>query len=152
MGNLFRLFLLGSLLLSACTAREPEPQNIGVFANTDKGLIELTDYAEQQRRGGYKWAGDRLSPVHRVDLFYVNLPNIEIISSKIFWLPPEETNIDSDFEKTHMPLKIEIKNIKNNLYKILSTELKEKKAGLAALKIVMPLGTPDRIYVMQIAE
>ncbi len=143
------LLLVGLLLLSAC-GQEPEPQKIGVFANTNKGLSEIISYGEQTGMYSYNLAKVSNPPkVSRVRLFYVNMPDIVITNSRLFWVP----SLERDFNEVEStPLKINIENMKNNMYKILSPELESKKGGYVVLKIGMPLGTADRMYPVQITE
>jgi len=143
------LLLVGLFLLSAC-GREPEHQKIGVFADTNKGLLEIKSYGEQTGMHSYNLAKvSNPLKVSRVRVFYVNMPDIEITNSELFWV----SSLERDFKEVEStPLKIDMENTKNNMYKILCPELKSKKGGYAVLKIGMPLGTADRMYPVQIAE
>jgi hypothetical protein len=63
------------------------------------------------------------------------------------------SSLERDFNEVEStPLKIDMENTKNNMYKILWPELKSKKGGYAVLKIGMPLGTADRMYPVQIVK
>jgi len=140
--------LVGVFFLTAC-GRAPDPQKLGVFADTNKGLLELSSYGEETDVGEYNLGKVSPQKISKINLFYINMPGVEIASSKLFLLSSLEKNF---IEEKYTPLKIEMETTKNNIYKIRCPELDGKKVGLAYLKIKMPLGTPDRIYPLQIAE
>lgn len=143
------LLFLSSVLLSSC-GLEPKTQKIGVFVQTNKGLLELTSYGEQTGMNSYDLAESSNPPkVTKVNSFYVNMPDIEIANSKIFWVSSLERQFH---ENKSIPLTIDLEITKNNIYKINCSDLVSKKGGYAVLKIGMPMGTADRIYPVQIAE
>jgi len=137
------------LLLGGACHRAPQPQKIGVFADTNRGLLELTSYGQQtgMRTYGFGQAAG-IPEVQRVSLFFVNMPDIKITNSKIFWLSDLPRSFD---ETTQAPLKIDIESVQGNMYRIVCAELEGKKGAVAVLKIGMPLGTADRMYLIRIS-
>ena len=137
------------LLLLGCE-KSPEPQKIGVFASTNRGLLELTSYGEQSRYSMASYNFRKLPEVptvSKVISFYVNMPDSKITNSKVFWV----TGLGKDFdEESQVPLNTSIETTKNNVYRITCADLDGKKGGYILLKVSMPLGTADRMYVIQL--
>lgn len=147
----------------------PPPTKIGVFADTGE-LTELTAYAEQVRmtRDEYGTQSVTDTPAAAsVHCFYVNMPNSEITSSKVFLLQqvswqaaprpswstsPRVFILQQQTETFHEnapELKADIEKAGEGVYKVTVPELSGKK-GIVALKVVMPLGTPDRLYLLRL--
>jgi len=137
-----------SLVLGGACRRAPAPQKIGVFADTNSGLLELTAYGEQAGRTTYTFRQITGVPnVQRINRFFVNMPDTKITDSKLYWL----LGLPARFEETTQePLKIDIESMQGNMYSIVCSELEGKKGGVALLKIGMPLGTPDRMYPVRL--
>jgi hypothetical protein len=149
--NARNILALGCLLLfSLGCETTPDPQKIGVFASTNRGLLELTAYGEQNGMTSYDLRKLQEVPaVAKVARFYVNMPDSKITNSKIFWL----TTLDKDFDEKGRPsLSTSIETGKNNVYRITCADLMGKKNGYVLLKVSMPLGTPDRMYIIQLTE
>ena len=146
--NFMALGCLVLVLLGCETA--PDPQKIGVFASTNHGLLELTAYGEQDGRSSYDLSKLPQTPaVAKITQFYVNMPDSKITNSKIFWL----TKLGKEFNENDLPaLNASIEAGKNNVYRIKCAELDGKKGGYVLLKISMPLGTADRVYVIHLTE
>lgn len=138
------------LLLMLGCEKAPEPQKIGVFVSSDRGLLELTAYGEQNGMTSYSFHQlTGIPTVGKVNLFYVNMPDSKITESKVYWL----TKLDRDFhEDGQQQLNLSIETGKNNVYRITCADLGAKKGGYALLKVSMPLGTPDRMYLTQMSE
>ena len=146
-----RAVALGYLLLCMIGCeRAPDPQKIGVFASTNRGLLELTSYGEQHSMTGYDLHKVVDAPkVTRLTSFYVNMPDSKITNSKIFWAP----KLNSTFEEKDQPsLDADIETGKNNAYEIKCAAMDRSGDGYIFLKISMPLGTPDRMYVIQLSK
>ena len=148
MNILFRyclLLFISSLLLVACGGREPDPQKIGVFADTNKGLTELTSYGEQISMNSYNLAKATNPPkVSKVNALYVNMPDIKISNSKFYWVASLEKPFTEDESAA---LKIDTESTKSsNMYRLSCPELEGKTGGYLVLKVGMPLGTADRMY------
>lgn len=148
MNILFRyclVLLISSLLLAACGGTEPDPQKIGVFAETNKGLMELTNYGEQISMSSYNLAKAANPPkVSKVKAFYVNMPDIKISNSKFYWI----ASLEKPFtENESAALRIDVESTKSpNMYRLSCPELEDKTGGYLVLKVGMPLGTADRMY------
>ncbi|HUZ93588.1 MAG TPA: hypothetical protein VMU57_01605 [Edaphobacter sp.] len=148
--NAVSIMALGSLLLCilGCKAA-PGPQQIGVFASTSHGLLELTAYGkDDEAEDVYSFRNLSVIPkTSRVEEFYVNMPGSIITETKIFWLASLGKNFD---EHNQIPLDANIEAGKGSLYRINVQGLKAKKGGFVLLILPMPLGVSDRAYVLQI--
>jgi hypothetical protein len=134
--------------LGGACHRAPAPQKIGVFADTNSGLLELTAYGEQAGRTTYTFRQITGVPnVQRINRFFVNMPDTKITNSKLYWL----LDLPARVQETELPpLKIDIESVQGNMYSIVCSELEGKKGGVAVLKIGMPSGTPDRMYPVRL--
>ena len=128
----------------------PEPQQVGVFASTNHGLLELTAYGKQISESTYSVNGlPELPKASRIDRFYVNMPGSTITEVKVFWV----AKLDKDFNEQSQPaLNVSIEAGKNNVYQINCAGLDGKKGGYVLLKLPMPLGVADRVYLIQMTE
>ena len=143
--------VIGCLLMVVIGCQTaPDPQRIGVFASTNRGLLELSSYGEQTGMTSYSLL--KLSEVpkaSKVEQFYVNMPGSTITELKVFWI----TKFDNEFdEKDRIPLNASIEAGKSNVYRIRCADLAGKKDGYAFLKLPMPLGVADRMYVIRLSE
>jgi hypothetical protein len=146
--NFVALACLGLFLLGCESA--PDPQKVGVFASTNHGLVELTVYGEQDGMTSYDLSKLQDAPtVGKVEQFYVNMPDSKITNSKMFWLATPDKKFNEE-GKASLNASIEIG--KNGVYRIKCADLEGKKAGYILLKISMPLGTADRMYVIRLSE
>jgi len=149
--NVSHVLLLGCLFFSILGCKTvQEPQQIGVFASTDHGLLELTAYGKEIGEGIYSLNNlPEIPKASKVDRFYVNMPGSTITEVKLFWL----TKLDKEFhENGQSPLNAGIEAGKNTVYRINCVGLNSKKGGYVLLKLPMPLGVADRVYVIQITE
>ncbi len=76
--------------------------------------------------------------------FYVTVPRVDIMKSTAL-LVPESGRVSEDTPT----LRTEIDDFGNDVFKLTVPELKGKK-GLLGLKIRMPPGTPDRLYLVHL--
>ena len=130
-------------------------KKIGVFADTSNGMLELI----YDKIGGFSFSGisestySRMPKASGVNFYYVNVPEAEIAESEMFWtssykLRAKEFPYYDPVEPE--TLKTAIESVKDNVYKIRSNELQNKKNGFIVLKIKMPYGTADRFYPIKI--
>jgi hypothetical protein len=143
--------MLGCMLLGMLGCEStPDPQKIGVFASTNHGLMELTTYGEQNGMTSFELRKLHVVPkAAKVTQFYVNMPDSTITELKIFWV----TKLSDEFdEKDQSPLNVSIETGKNNVYRIKCADLMGKTNGFALVKLSMPMGVSDRVYVIQITE
>lgn len=143
-------FTLFALMLVGCE-KSPEPQKIGVFASTNRGLLELTVFGEQTGMTSYSMRQlSNLPTAKKIVSFYVNMPDSKITNSKVYWL----AKLDQDFnERGQAALNLSIENAKTaGTYRIACTDLEGKNNGYVLLKVGMPLGTPDRMYAIHLAD
>jgi hypothetical protein len=147
--NVQKAMTLGCLVLSILGCRAaPEPQQVGVFAATNHGLLELTTYGKQIGENVYSLSSlAEIPKAAKVERFYVNMPGSTITEVKVFWLTALDKNFD---ERNQTPLDTSIETGKGNVYRINCAGLSDKKGGYVLLKVPMPLGVADRAYVVQV--
>ena len=142
--------LASCFFLCACSPNFTPPTTTGVFADTSSGLIELTIFAEPSLDNNYSFPNLRHSPViPNVRAFYVNLPNISINHAKVFLAAEVRFTIHED---RYTPLEIQTERLDNNSYKIQCPSLSHQQAGFGLLKIPMPPGSTNRMYVIKLAD
>lgn len=142
------------LIFSGCNKVPPKFSKIGVFADSSS-LFEISLYAIQ--RPGYSsnvyWIKEKpgefetIPVIKSIKAFYVNIPNANISESKIIWIKEgfNRKLIEDGWEV----FRTEIEKVDEDVYKISSAQLKFKSRGLIGIKLSMPLGVPDRIYLVQ---
>jgi len=154
-----RAILLLSIITWGCGGKPPEPSRIGVFADTGS-MVELTSYAKRSSSGDYQAPDQAQVPeAARVNSFYVNMPDVIITESKIVWVGVGafKMQIDVGAFKTQIDvraidegkleiLETQIEKTSGGVYKVSSAALQSKTGGIVGLKVVLPLGTADRIY------
>ena len=143
--------IVGCLLMIVIGCQTgPDPQRIGVFAFTNRGLLELSSYGEQTGMTSYDTRKLLNVPtVAKIVRFYVNMPGSTITEVKMYWLEQLGNEFD---EKGRLPLNATIEAEKDNLYRIRCADLEGRREGYALLKLPMPLGTASRIYMIHLAE
>lgn len=152
------LLAFGAILLSACE-QETAPRKIGVFANTNVGILEIsphkTDFPYKISLSDSEFS--QMSKVSSLNYFYVNVPEILIAETKLIWFSSfekEERSYDKgrfDYKLEDVAeLKPEIEKLKNGLYKIRFESISDKETGFVALHLRMPYGTTDRAYLIRI--
>lgn len=149
--NALRTLALGCLLLCLLGCETtPPPQKVGVFASTSHGLLELTAYGKQTGENVYSLNNlGEIPKASKIGRFYVNMPGSTITEVKVFWL----TKLDKEFdERSQSPLDASIESGKDNVYRVNCSGLGDEKGGYALLKLPMPLGVADRVYLVQIGE
>jgi len=138
------------LLLCACSNEPAPPTKPGVFAETQTGFIELTTYAEPAPNGSYSFPNLRHGPASSaIRAIYVNLPNLVITKTKVFWVADVRFTIDED-RLTPFPMKTECRA--TDSYKIKCPDLSFQRAGYGLLKIPMTHGATNRMYVIQFGD
>ncbi len=131
-------------LVLGCGAATPASPKIGVFADTGS-LTELTAYVSEEPAQTFSARTVANVPsVAGVHRFYVTVPRIDIQRSKAYLLPES-----GEVSERTPSLKTEIDDFGNDVFKLTVPELKGKK-GLVGLKIRMPKGTPDRLYLVRL--
>jgi hypothetical protein len=127
----------------------PLPTKLGVFADTGS-LTELTVYVEESSLENFD-ANDAQKRVAEIPVashvraFFVNMPNVQITSSKAFLLK----DLGRVNEGQTPELKIDIEKAGEGVYKLVVPDVAGRK-GFLALKIGMPMGTPDRLYLLRL--
>ena len=91
-----RAALLVSVVLLLSCSRGPDPQRIGVFADTNGGIIELAVYGSESTSDsimdglteGFAFPQGHALPIATsVKTIYINLPEAHIEEAKVFFLP-----------------------------------------------------------------
>ena len=142
--------LLPVIFLCACSHDFVPPSDPGVFADTSKGLIEVTTYAEPSTTGNYSFPNLNHSPASpSIRAFYVNMSDISIASAKVFWSGDVRFTIHED---RYSPLETQIECLTTNSYKISCPNLSRQHAGYALLRIKMHRGVADRMYVVKLSD
>jgi hypothetical protein len=133
--------------LTGCESA-PDSSRIGVFASTTHGLLELTTYGKEIGEAVYELPNAQTFPSSTsVRSFYINMPDSTITESKLYWM----SSIGKTFnESGQSPLSITLVAKREKLYQVACADLAQKKDGYAILKVSMPLGQPDRIYVVHV--
>lgn len=147
-----------ALSLSACAADEyPNPQKIGVFADTDSGLIELTVRGQFDRhplseRYRITLPSRRGVPtVDEVHAFFVNMPNALITESRVYYLPNLRASWGIQRSASDpTPARIDLLRIEEDVFKIVLKEKPPAGVRYVALFLTMPMGVEDRFYPVQI--
>ena len=144
------LILICSFLLLSCS-HEPGPEKLGVFAETGTGFVELTSFGEQNGIQTYNLETAPPPIVGgTVKSYLINLPDVKIANSKVFWTSTLDKFFD---EKNARIIGSSLESASdNNRYKISITDGNIPQSGYALLKVGMPLGTPDRMYIVQIGN
>jgi hypothetical protein len=142
-------------------------RRIGVFALTDKGLVELSCYGSEARpnflveRYSFKFAKQSCVPTaHTVNAFFLNLPGANIPEAKTFSLPdldatwgiPGGMSLSGPAPSDPTALTTEVENIRGTIFKIYPQHLAETRSRFIALVVSMPLGTPDRMYAVELSD
>lgn len=164
----FTALLLVTTLTVACKHDSSPAQiaiqakNLGVYAQIGNQLTELP-YGEEERRGfdghrkGFRFAEPILIAPPDTS-FILNLPDAKISDSKIFKLPDAKTATWHVFESEDVdhvdprPVKSTIEPLGNGLYRVKPTEEASQSTPFLCLWISMPMGSPDRLYALQIKK
>ena len=138
------------IFLCACSQDFAPPSAPGVFADTSNGLVEITTYAEPTSTGNYSFPNLNHSPASpTIRAFYVNMSDVSIASAKVFWSGDVRFSIHED---RYSPLETQIECLTPNSYKISCPNLSRQHAGYALLRIKMPHGVTDRMYVVKLSD
>ena len=136
---------VGIILILGCQ-KAPDPKRLGIFADTDDGLIELTSFGEQTGRDHYKAPENEFPSVHEVRNLFINMPDANISNSQLLWT---ENLLEEFTEREASSLGMETEIVEGSMYKIrIFNQL--DKTGVLILKVGMPMGTADRIYPLRI--
>jgi hypothetical protein len=123
-----------------------------VFASTNDGLKELVVYGEQTGETSYRAPNTSGAPtVALVKAFYLNMPNSNVMVSKVF-VEPSADLADTFLESNSHSVPVSFESVKGNLYKIVLPDLGKRPGSLLLLKVNMPLGTRDRIYAIKLGS
>ncbi len=130
----------------------PDASKLGVFASTNDGLKELLVYGEQTGETSYRAPSTAGAPtVASVKAFYINMPNSNVMSSKVF-VEPSRDLAPTFTEAASHSVPVSFESVKGNLYRVVLPDLGKRPGSLLLLKVSMPLGTPDRIYAINLGS
>ncbi|HVR11503.1 MAG TPA: hypothetical protein VMW75_25895 [Thermoanaerobaculia bacterium] len=150
------------LCIISCS-RGPDPHRIGVFAETNAGLVELTVYGSETEADSFTQGvtagfsfpqGQSVPTATSVKRFYVNLPDTRIEEAKIYILRDLNArwHLQGHMERDPQPVATRLSKTEGGVYELTSDQLQANGPGYVALWIKMPLGVPDRLYVVQLSE
>jgi DNA-binding beta-propeller fold protein YncE len=150
------------ICLLSCS-RGPDPQRIGVFAETDAGIVELVVYGSETQADsfteglseGFSYPqGQTVPTATSVKRLYVNLPDARIEESKVYILSDLNArwHLQGHTARDPQPLTTQLSKTDRGVYELTSDQLHANGPGYVGLLIKMPLGAPDRLYVVQLSE
>ena len=145
--------LVGIIYAALCSQCAPSEsidaaqlRKVGVFAETSTGLTELTAYALEAPGGNFNPANVTDIPrLNGATTFVVNMPDAQITQSTVYWAASQNSLPEG-------PLKADIETIQGTVYRITSPALRSRSSGMASLRIKMPAGTPDRMYLLKLGK
>jgi hypothetical protein len=137
-----------------------EVKRLGVFAKTSGGLVEVSDFANQEMEDSinqgvssvYRFANEPQSATPTA--FIVNVPEAAISASAVYLLDRLEDArwYESKRQKSPQPIKSSIENVRDAIYKVSISDLPRDATGFVCIYIHMPLGTPDRLYAVKLGK
>lgn len=143
------LLLAASSLLGGALGcnRGPDPNQIGVFVDADGKTTEITTYA---REGASLPEGEQPLVVKAgVQAFYVNMPDAIMSESGVYVLEKIDRSWHARIS-SKVPAKLE--KLAGNMYRFGELDPEAQEGSLLGLRVVMPLGVPDRMYAVQLGE
>ena len=151
------------LLLAAHRALagpQPDPERIGVFAETSAGLIELRPYGKQTTTAS---SSDEMSVVFRFpgavpsasrcNSFLVHVPEGNMADAALFWLTDlgAKFNLEVKRKSDQTALVTRVEQVGDgDVYRVTSPGLMGKARGYAALLLPMPVGSANRLYAVRL--
>lgn len=158
------LLVLAAMLATACSTESPEnlaqqAKNIGVYARMDNSLRELAAFGAEDHNimtetMNFKFT-EPIPKSQSVSYFVVNVPNSNISDSKLFWLPDVMAArwhyFNPNDPRDPKPVKATIEPLSATIYKVSVAEPNAATGkGFLCLWLKMPMGTPDRLYAVQV--
>jgi hypothetical protein len=154
------------LLFAACTDNQSpdrlaqQVKKLGVYAFTGTQLSEVSVYGiEEENTLAETMSFKFTEPIPKAQsfaYFVVNMPNANISDSKVFWLPDAKEAKWHYFNPTdeHDPKssKASIEQLSNGIYKVALLEPLRQETSFVGLWLKMPMGTPDRLYVLEVSK
>jgi hypothetical protein len=148
-------FLVCSVFIVGCSGSETSKTapaaaapSVGVFAETDHGLVPLSAF-------GLKLSSTlpvRNTPmsvpnVGPVTQFVINVPNTRAADAKVYWVP----NLNLIFANNIEPLPVETAAGSHGETTLTCSSLAGHTNGYAALVLKMPEGSLDRMYAVALS-
>lgn len=131
-------------------AATPDPSRLGVFASTSSGIKELLVYGEETGMDTFRVPDLSAVPtVGSVGAFFLNMPNTDVMSSRVFWVAAPQRSFD---ESSCAPLPVQYQSVKGNMYKVVLPTLGNRHSGVLLFIVRMPLGTRDRTYAIRLTK
>lgn len=139
---------------------EAKIDSMGVFAETDKGLVKLETAGLRDGQDSYGFSGslDFVS-VGRVTAVYINIPQFALSDeTTLFWSTTEAFNkytrgVQSPhfFERHAEALRTTITKRTDGVYKISVSAADAARAGVVVMKVPLPRGSTDRVYPIAVS-
>lgn len=135
----------------------PNSTRVGVFARTSDGIQELTSFGEQLDSDRFKVPDVATIPKSNgVSALFINMPDSIVTNSKVFWDELERgrpIHLKRRVREDKLSaIPFQIHHVDGNMYALESVELENCTYGVLAVKVQMPLGTPDRLYFLLLAD
>ncbi len=139
-------------------SRGPDPKQIGVFVDADGKTTEITTYAQE---GAGLPGGEQPHVVKSgVRAFYANIPDSIVSESGVYFLEKLDGRWHAQ-ASPKVPAKLE--KLSGNMYRFGLPDAKDQQRVILALRearqtvflglrVVMPLGVPDRMYAVRLGE
>lgn len=139
-----------SILIFACTQETPDAKRLGVYADTDHGVIELAVFGEQIEMTSYSVPNLNSVPkAGYVKAFFVNLPDIKVSNCRIYWVDSLADRLHEDKATAEAAT---IESVEGSMYKLSIPQFSDRTGGYLLFKVGMAFGTADRIYPVKLGE
>jgi hypothetical protein len=142
----YKALLTVSVLLILGCHKGPDPKRLGIFADTERGLIELTSYGEEIGIDTYRAPKLEFPNAHEVRALFMNMPDTNISSAQLLWAESLRDSL-REGDTSHLSMQTEV--VEGSLYRI-QIQNQPNTTGILILKVGMPMGTADRIYPIKI--
>ncbi|NIS17480.1 MAG: TonB family protein [Aliifodinibius sp.] len=147
---IFALLAVLFVIRLTVSCGESIPEELGVYAYTNQGIFQVSNYG-YQKSSRYFVANLPVEKIDSISSFLVNIPDAVITESRLFRIESYQ-----DMRKIYYDdlesVKSSTNKIREGIYKINVEEFDFNKLGYIALKLSMPLGVPDRLYILKCGE
>jgi hypothetical protein len=162
----FLVFCVSILLVLSGCGRTDSPERLaeqakalGVYvlapdALREVGVFGVEDHDIFAETMTFKFT-EAVPKVKDARYFVVNMPNANITDSKVFWLTDFKNSkwhySNPNDEQDPKPMKSSTEPLTNGLYKVSPADVPAGQPGFLCLLLKMPMGTPDRMYAIEIS-
>jgi hypothetical protein len=134
---------------------------LGVYVSSPDGLRDLGVFGVEEHNilaetMTFKFNDAIPTLKNTPQYFVVNMPNANITDSKVFWLPNLKNSqwhyFHPNDERDPKPIKTSVEPITTGIYKVSPVEYPVGQHGFLCLWLKMAMGTPDRMYALEIGS